>query len=510
MFLPVLLSALCGALAQTVYHERNFFDLHVSNDGRIEALINANDKSWMTVYRQFIELDTDTGELMLAFDVGSSDYPAKEAMETDAHIMTTTLASGTASWALPDNATQNDDGYVHSNMVLWYDGQEKQMVMVYQSSSTTKSQEDGFDVHLTLVRRDSGDDEWSSDQEFLSNIDSAHVRYQFIESLTTNQNGYANQLIIPIYNQAAVDSDGNYDSKNDYDVIVRIDRGLTADASVTTSYVEEHVGQGNGYFQASIVRVPSETNPTGSQLVAFSRDAEGYWLYRSTSDDDGYTWTDPYMSAIPNPDQTAQAIYLHTDLLMLIYNPSQSMTSEPSPGDMYANAHHLAVGLSADYGMTWQWARMLEYAYDGMFNSPVGLQDPDCNNVYLTYSVMTDETNGCQMLDECNVESQGTQSYIKFTIINEQWVMNEFNYKYDIDNCAWQLPQSLRMTTTSFESVLPESTGLSTVIILSIVAGVVLLLNMVMCYGIFFRNKGYNDLEMTQQTNDPNDYETTN
>jgi len=512
---PVLVFILLGALSQTIYPERQYFKLHVANDGLIQALIDANEEYWMTAYRQFIELDTDAGELMIAFNVGYSEYPTIEAMKSNAHIMTSTIQKGGYTFSEPTNVTENAEGYIDGNMVLWYDTMKKQMVMVYQSSRTTKTTEDGFDVKLNLIRKDSGDDEWSEEQEILSDIDSPHVRYQFIESSTTNTEGYSNNLIIPIHKIAASDADGNFEATDNFQQIVIMSRTLDADASFVISNMEDHVGLGAGYFQASIVRVPSEDNSIGSQLVAFLSDAEGYWTYRSTSEDDGYTWTSPAMTAIPNPDQTSQAIYLHNGLLMLIYNPSQSMTTEPSAGDAYANCHHLAVGMSSDYGLTWQFSRMLEYAYDGMFNNPVGLQDPMCNNIYLTYSVMTDETNGCSMLDECTLKSQGTASYIKFTVITEQWVMNDFNYKYDYDNCAWKIPEQLLMSgiaspvAATFDTVIASSSELSTVIILSIAVGSVALLNIGLCYWTWVRKREYTDLELSQIGNDPNDYETT-
>jgi len=506
--IPILPIVFLGACAQTVYSNRQFFELYVADDGRIEGLINANDESWMTVYKQFIELDTNTGELMLAFGVGKSEYPSKTAIDEDAHIMTTTLASGDASWSEPANATQNADGYVHGNMVLWYDDMKNQMVMVYSSSRTSKSDSDDFDVHLTLVRRDSGEDDWSSDQEFFSDIDSPHVCYQFIGSWTLNDDGFSNELIIPVSTLAASDDDDNYNYMDNFESVVRLDRNLDADADLNIQLMEENYHEGNGYYMASIVRVPS-SNVIETELVAFLRDSEGYFLYRATSDDDGYTWTDPLVTAIPNPDQTAQAIYLHSDLLMLIYNPTQSMTSEPSPGDMYANAHHLAVALSADYGLTWQFSRMLEYAYDGMFNNPVGLQDPDCNNIFLTYSVLTDETNGCSMLEECDVLSQNTQSYIKFTIINEFWVMNDFDYEYDMDNCLWEIPNSLKTFSTSMLETDVSGTSLDLVVVLAVIVGVVLVFNSVFCIGNYCTKRGYKDLEASQETNDPRDYDTT-
>jgi len=515
IMLPVLVYLFLGALSQTIYPERHFGKLFVANDGRIETLIDSNDAYWMTSYRQFIELDTDTGELMVAFNVGQSEYPTIEAMGNDAHIMVTTLAKGSSSWSEPTNATVNAEGYIHGNMVLWYDTMKQQMVMVYQSSRTTKTEEDGFDIKLNLIRRDSGGTTWSKRQDFLDEIENPHIRYQFIESTTTNPEGYAEKLVIPVYHLAASDADDNFDTSDNYEQVVIISRNLYADSEYAVRSMEKTSGSSEGYFQASIVRVPSEDhtgdNNDETQLVAFLRDSEGYWLYRSTSDDDGYTWTDPGMTAIPNPDQTAQAIYLHSGLLMMIYNPSQSMTSEPSAGDVYSNCHHLAVGLSSDYGLTWQFSRMLEYAYDGMFNNPVGLQDPNCNNIYLTYSVITDETNGCSMLDQCDEATQGTLSYIKFTIISEHWVMNDFNYEYDADNCGWVIPdQMLMVSTATFNSLVStSSTELNIVIILSIAVAAFALLNIGLCYWSVYRKRDYADLEASQQANDPNDYETT-
>jgi len=508
--IPMQTFIFLGSLAQTIYPDRQFLTLSTAKDGRIQALISANDEYWMTAYRQFIELDTVTGELMVAFNVGYSEYPSMEAMKSNAHIMTTTIAKGGSSFTEPTNVTENAEGYIHGNMVLWYDTMKKQMVMVYQSSKTIKTDGDNFDVKLNLIRKDSGAQEWSDDQEFLSDLDEPHVRYQFVESSTTNPNGFANKIIIPIHYIASSDADGNSETSDNKQQVVIISRTLDSDAEYKVTNMEEHSTSGDGYSQASIIRVPSETARYGSELVAFLRDAEGYWLYRSTSEDDGFTWTDPAMSAIPNPDQTSQAIYLHNGLVMMIYNPSQSMTSEPSAADVYSNCHHLAVALSADYGLTWQFSRMLEYAYDGMFNNPVALQDPNCNNIYVTYSVMTDETNGCSLLDECTLDSQGTASYITFTVINEWWVMNDFNYQYDTDNCAWNMEEQMLVpNTAAFDTVNVSSSEFNTVLALSIAVGAIALLNIGMCYWMVVRKRDYVDLEMSQQRNDPNNYETT-
>jgi len=491
-----------GALTQTVYPKREFLQLHVTNDGRLEAFINADDKYWMTEYGQFIELDKESGELVIAFGVSKLEEPTFTTLEDNSHIMITYLASGRAEWTKPENVTKHAAGYIHRNVVLWYDTLEKQMVMVYQSSSTTSNEDDSFDKHLSLVRKYSGKDIWSHSQDFMSEIDYPHIHFQFVESL----NG--SELIIPVHHVSETKPGETYDPDENYEMVVRVHRSLRVDDNLEVTYMENESGSGQGYYQASIVRVPSKINQIGEQLVAFLRDANGYWVQRSTSNDDGYTWSDPYQSAIPNPDQASQAIYLHSDLLMLIYNPSQAMTSSVS--DAFSNCHHLAVALSTDYGMTWEFSRMIEYAYDGKFNNPVGIQDPTCDNIYLTYSVMTDEPSGCALLDECNVLSQSTKAFIKFTVITEQWVMNDFHYRYDYENCAWEIPESLALfSSTTFDNKVSSPANMKTVRILSIIVVVLLLFNMGACYWAIIRRVGYFDLEASVQVNHPKDYETT-
>jgi len=211
----------------------------------------------------------------------------------------------------------------------------------------------------------------------------------------------------------------------------------------------------------------------------------------------------------------SQAIYLHSGMLMLIYNPSQSMTTEPSAGDRYSNCHHLAVGLSSDYGLTWQFSRMLEYAYDGMFNYPVALQDPGCDNIYVTYSVQTNELKGCSMLEECSDASQNTMAYIKFTVINEDWVKHAFDYHYDSsENCIWQLAEDLHHKSGFQTSVLDNdsatSEDLTIIIILSIAFGILLLGNTVWFYFLCIKKDKSNYAELDNPDNqDAKSYDTT-
>merc|ERR1712087_693630 len=109
----------------------------------------------------------------------------------------------------------------------------------------------------------------------------------------------------------------------------------------------------------------------------------------TTSTDDGYTWETPEQTPIPNPSLMSQAITLHSGKILLLYNPQESFYTSDA-ANRPVNSHHLVAALSEDAGLTWSYARPLEYAHDSMFLYPYGIQDPTCDNIYLTYSVQTD------------------------------------------------------------------------------------------------------------------------
>jgi len=495
--------------AQTVYEERPFFELLVADDGRVEALISPNDPNWMTVYRQFIELNRDTGELMIVFNAAKSTYPSMSALLTESLIMGTTISSGGTTWETSYKITETEEGYSQSDMVLWYDKMKKEMVMLYQQSEGTEGQDYNADEQtLWLMRRSSYDGEWSDRVQLLSELDNVHVHFHVMESLDVDDDGYSRKVMVPIHHLS------EHISTSNYQMIARTDRTMDPNNVWEITRVNDTEGSGDGMYEASLIRVPAD-NKQGHQLVAFLRDARGYWIRRSVSQDDGKTWTDPIETTIPNPDQMSQAIYLHSGMVMLIYNPSQSMSTEPKKGDRYSNSHHLAVGLSSDYGLTWQYSRMIEYAYDGVFNYPVGLQDPSCNNIYLTYSVEVDETSGCSMLKECSEETQNTMNYIKFTVITETWVKNDFDYQYDTsDGCVWQLTNNLDTTSTlrqyTFDTELATSDGSITVTTLSVTFGVLVVGNMIWCYYLCVRPRmQLNYAELDRKSKEMKEYGTT-
>merc|ERR1719397_382673 len=94
-------------------------------------------------------------------------------------------------------------------------------------------------------------------------------------------------------------------AEDNWQMIARTGRSFGSNSTWHIGYMNATADGGLGFLQASLVRVPGD-NDLGSMLVAFLRDANGQWVYRSTSNDDGFSWTDPSKIAIPNPDTMSQ------------------------------------------------------------------------------------------------------------------------------------------------------------------------------------------------------------
>jgi len=448
--------------SQTTYQylpSENFFNLTISYDGRIEAKIRGGDyygegDPYREVYRNFIELNRDTGRLMIAFAVAEFDFI------DEAHIMTVTIPSGATVTGPPLNATFPKPHWFNDNMILWYDQKLNAQVLLFQEGCYSCLADYGYDDWMTnhdynalnqsIYKTISFDDgiTWHGKVELLrGKVLDPHVQFQIIPSLKTDEDGFSTQVMIPIHH---LDEDSEDDS---YQMLWRADRAMDPNdgswsvVNMTDDKSTEHFG---AHIQASIVR------PSGdAKLVAFLRDRYGHWVHRTTSADDGRTWTTQLPTSLGNPDLMSQAIALHNGHVMLFHNPQQSYGSWPA-GDRDDNSHMLAVSISENAGLSWIHQRILEYANDGKSLYPVALQDPLCDNIYLSWSVEVNEqgpklnclaiiNNGGSVDDYflC-IDRSVTMAFIKFSVIHENWVLDNHNWSLDYEGCTWQIARSLQ------------------------------------------------------------------
>ncbi|MGC9352846.1 MAG: exo-alpha-sialidase [Mariniphaga sp.] len=144
---------------------------------------------------------------------------------------------------------------------------------------------------------------------------------------------------------------------------------MSDDNGDTWKVSEPIVGRGN--IQPTLLR-----KKDGS-IVAYMRDsgdAPGR-VFKSSSEDNGYSWDPALKIDIPNPGSSLAAISLNNGNWVLVYNNTEN------------GRHRLAVSLSDDEGKTWKWTNYLENeAPDkGGFSYPNVIQTAD-GMIHVSYS----------------------------------------------------------------------------------------------------------------------------
>jgi len=489
-----------GSYYSSLYN-RPSFELEIADDGRIQAYLRAglyygkeSADPYIQVFRNFIEIDKYTGTLLIAFSVSARGF------EVDGHIMTLTVESQSVRTGPPRNATHPEPNWFSNNMVIWFDAMQRSWVMLYQEGCTSCGAETETDFQLNakgqtlwkIVSYDDGET-WSQREKLLGTLSDHHIQYQIISGWEKDKDGFSKEVLIPIH----------YMDENlipaSYQMVWRSNRAIDPqDGSWTATNMSNSsdLDQFGGYIQSSIVR------PNGGEsLLAFLRDRNGQWLGRTTSYDDGRSWTDVFKTPMPNADLMSQAIWLRSNKVMLVYNPQQSFQRQ-SAGARIENDHILVVALSENEGLSWQYSRTLEYALNNRHRYPVGLQDPTCNNVYLTYSMRTnDKLSSCSSLkdDEATCrEHSTTVNFIKFTVLHESWVENYHNWSYDYEGCTWEIASELQAKISSLVTaggfnelgislVLTRSSSQSVVIVLTVLISVTLICSFaLLLYRIFY------------------------
>jgi len=448
--------------SQTVYDDlpgQTFFNFSISHDGRLEAKIRGGNyygegDPYLEVYRNFIELNRDTRTLMIAFAV------AELFFNDNSHIMTVAIPSGATVTGPPIDATFPKPHWFNDNMILWYDAKEKAQVLIYQQGCYSCLEAYGYDdwttnhsydaLNQSIFKTMSWDDgqSWHGVVELLQGkVLDPHVQYQIIPGLETDEDGFSKEVLIPVHHLDESIEDNNYQMLWRTNRAIDPDDGSWRYVNMTDAKDNDHLG---GHIQATVIR------PHGDErLVAFLRDRHGHWLHRTTSSDDGKTWKIQIPTSLPNPDLMSQAVVLHNGHIMLFHNPQQSYGNWP-PADRDDNSHMLAVSVSKNVGLSWMAERMLEYANDGKSLYPVALQDPLCDNIYLSWSAAINmqgpgincqavlNTGGTKTEYQACLNKSVTMMFVKFTVLHETWVLDNHNWELDYNGCNWEIAPTLQ------------------------------------------------------------------
>lgn len=151
-------------------------------------------------------------------------------------------------------------------------------------------------------------------------------------------------------------------------------------------------------IQPSVIRLYNAIT-----LRSFFRDENAEFIYYSDSNDDGFTWTVPKPTTLPNNNAGIHANVLKTGAVIMVFNNHNGTQLPRSP---------LTVALSYDNGMTWPYKRNIQVHDDGNSTS-VG--------EYSYPSILQSFWSGSDDNDIHLVFTYDRQT-IKYVRFNEKWI----------------------------------------------------------------------------------------
>lgn len=124
-----------------------------------------------------------------------------------------------------------------------------------------------------------------------------------------------------------------------------------------------------GVIQPSVIRLPDGT------LQAYFRDARGTGrIARSTSRDQGLTWSEATPTDLPNPSGGIEAIVLRSGAIGVVHNDHDGKDRD-----------RLSIAISRDNGQTWPIRKVIVHAPGQRFDYPSVIQARD-GRIHVTFS----------------------------------------------------------------------------------------------------------------------------
>lgn len=144
------------------------------------------------------------------------------------------------------------------------------------------------------------------------------------------------------------------------------------------TFKEYPIHKSNYLVQPSVVRPV----PDRHSLLAFFRDRRAEHVYSASSPNDGYSWSEPKKTVLPNNNAAIQAGMLASGNMAIVFNP------------LTKGRNRIRIAISQDGGDTWPHYRDLEYTKTGEgegvghsveYSYPSILQTPD-GYIHVSYT----------------------------------------------------------------------------------------------------------------------------
>lgn len=125
----------------------------------------------------------------------------------------------------------------------------------------------------------------------------------------------------------------------------------------------------------ALINQPSVVRKKNGELVAYMREEGDLFkrVLRSTSSDDGETWSVAAYTDIPNPNSSLEVLALADGRWLMVYNDSEMERDT------------LALSMSDDEGQSWKWTRHLDRKANCDYHYPSIIQSRD-GRVHVTYT----------------------------------------------------------------------------------------------------------------------------
>ncbi|XRA96415.1 sialidase [Pycnococcus provasolii] len=334
-------------------------------------------------------LGLQDGSLLLAYYCGDE----RNGTKSEVSIVVSKLRAGARVWDYPF-VVSSEPGRTARNPVLWYDRDEKRVVL-WHTSQLSGLGEGTAEVRM-LVSPDGGDN-FTYPETIFDKGFGLLVHHRPL--LSKRHDG---ELLVPVYFAPG----GVQTVKGQYSSL----KWSRDNGRSWSPLGAEMTSVGSGIVQPCIVRpLDQKTRRPGDVLVAFFSDWHGSNIYRSRSLDEGRTWSEPERTPLPNPNTPIAATVLASGNIAMVFNNRRAKPGhnpfptgrrllkkkqkmvEPEMTRVVAigDGHHwpLTVAISEDGGGSWPYVRDLEASWNASmdYSHPSIVQTAD-GRIHITYT----------------------------------------------------------------------------------------------------------------------------
>jgi len=352
----------------------NYFDTPIRMDGVLHKMPNGRIDSIMRpifgASHASNLLELPDGTLLLVWFSGGDEGG------DGVGIVSSTLPPRAVQWTKPILAS-SERMRSAQNPVTFYEPSENVVRLLHTSQEAFMGQ---GTAEVRIVESHDGGKSWETPKTLFTK-EGAFVKNQLLRS----KNG--KEWLLPMY----YTPDGFLGHATQYSTVQRSSDG----GKSWTEYVM--AGTMGRCVQPTVVRLRSGI------LRAWFRSRDADFIYTSDSSDDGFTWSHPVATKLPNNNSGIQAAMLQSGTVIMVFNNYQGSDAR----------FPLTVGLSPDEGDTWPHLRDLEPAQDS------GEQEADYDEMHGEYSY----PSVIQSRDgEIHISYTFRRESIRYARISEDWV----------------------------------------------------------------------------------------